>query len=101
MTIKHLDPNSHGQWIGRRWSVESTTHDGTEYVVATDAAGNFGCSCPAWKFQRKRLREKYGDDWQCKHIAAVVESLTFPGGMRGNVPQFNRENTEHVERTNS
>ncbi len=69
MGIRSIGEPTSGKWI-ERWSVESSTSAGTEYTVAVDSAGNFGCSCPAWTFQRKRLLEK-NPNWQCKHIKAV------------------------------
>ena len=47
------------RWV-RRWEVPSTTGDAT-YIVAVDAAGNWGCSCGAWVHDSKRR--------PCKHIA--------------------------------
>jgi hypothetical protein len=51
-----------GRWI-ERWSVDSDDLE-REYTVARDAAGEFGCSFPAWKFNRTRSGE-------CKHIAQI------------------------------
>lgn len=46
-------------WI-KKWDVPST--DGKrQYVVAVKDSGEYGCSCPAWKFRRK----------QCKHIRRI------------------------------
>ena len=65
-----------------RWLVKSHSCD-KEYTVSRsddDSArinfpeqyGNniWGCSCPAWKFQRKRIR-----DGICKHIREVQNSI--------------------------
>lgn len=36
-----------------------------QYVVAMDRNGDFGCSCPKWKFKRE----------ECDHIAVIRENL--------------------------
>jgi hypothetical protein len=46
-------------WL-KRWDVPSSDWKRT-YKVAIDDKGNYGCSCPAWKYQRK----------QCKHIRRI------------------------------
>ena len=55
------------KWV-ERWPVIGST--GKTYIVGLDKDGNYGCSCPVWKFQRK----------QCKHISEVKtrESLSVP-----------------------
>lgn len=50
-------PARKDRWT-RRWKVQGTGH---EWIVAIDAAGAYGCSCPVWKFRRE----------ECHHIAAV------------------------------
>jgi len=67
--IRHVGKPTTGKWI-ERWSIGSDTRD-AEYIVAVDAGGNYGCSCPAWKFQRKRMLAK-NPAWTCKHIQAVL-----------------------------
>lgn len=47
------------RWV-RRFSVASLTDPKKAYVVAVDAAGQVGCSCPAWTHDPKRRA--------CKHI---------------------------------
>jgi len=47
------------RWI-KRWQVPSFSED-KEYTVALDKDGNYGCSCPAWKFRRQ----------ECHHIKLV------------------------------
>jgi hypothetical protein len=54
------------KWI-KRWSVESFTNPDQKYNVAVDREGNHGCSCPAWRFQRKT-------NPICKHIHFVIRS---------------------------
>lgn len=49
------------RWV-RRFAVESASDPATTYTVATDAAGRWGCSCPAWVHDPLRR--------PCKHIAA-------------------------------
>lgn len=36
-----------------------------KYTVSIDADGNYGCSCPAWKFKKQ----------ECKHIIKIKENL--------------------------
>jgi len=50
------------KWI-KKWKVKSSSGDGY-YVVAVDKDGNYGCSCPVWKFRRK----------ECHHIIKVKQS---------------------------
>lgn len=47
------------RWV-KKWEVPSSTGRGS-WIVAQDEQGNYGCSCPIWKFQRK----------ECKHIAEI------------------------------
>lgn len=47
------------KWINR-WNIPSSTSDGT-WTVAMDRDGNYGCSCPVWKFRRE----------ECHHIRQV------------------------------
>jgi hypothetical protein len=50
------------KWI-RRWVVPASKAD-KFWTVAVDADGNYGCSCPVWKFRRiecKHIREIKGD----------------------------------------
>jgi len=49
--------NKKDRWK-QRWYVSS-------YTVSMDENGNFGCSCPHWKFRRE----------ECKHIREVKEEL--------------------------
>jgi len=46
-------------WI-EKWQITSPD-SGKKYIVSKDDNGEFGCSCPAWTFQRKK----------CKHIQRV------------------------------
>lgn len=58
------------KWIDR-WNVSSHTNPDKEYVVSrADDMETWGCSCPAWKFQRHRIR-----DGICKHIREVQMSI--------------------------
>jgi hypothetical protein len=45
-------------WM-KRWSIEGSKDD--VYTVAIDANGQYGCSCPHWKFRRG----------ECRHIMEV------------------------------
>jgi hypothetical protein len=49
------------KWI-KRWKVPSHSSDKV-YTVAQDATGEYGCSCPVWKFKRQ----------ECKHIKEVKD----------------------------
>ncbi len=51
------------KWV-KRWEVHSMTSDNT-YTVALDENGDYGCSCPVWRFRRQ----------QCKHIAVIKEEI--------------------------
>lgn len=44
----------------KRWNVEKSTGEGY-WVVAVTGDGEWGCSCPQWKFRRK----------ECKHIVNI------------------------------
>jgi hypothetical protein len=58
------------KWV-ERWMVHSHTNDEKEYTVScTEDRETWGCSCPAWKFQRHRIR-----DGICKHIREVQNSI--------------------------
>ena len=48
-----------GKWI-KSWNVPSSMGS-SYYVVSIDRDGNYGCSCPVWKFRRE----------ECKHIKQV------------------------------
>ena len=41
------------------------------YTVAVDAEGNYGCTCPAWKFQKGAQ----GPRRDCKHIDRIKAQL--------------------------
>ena len=47
------------KWI-KRFKVQSSSGNG-DYIVAIDREGNYGCSCPVWKFRRQ----------ECHHIKQV------------------------------
>lgn len=50
-----------GKWV-KTWEVPSSDGEKT-YKVSVDEHGNYGCSCPVWKFRRQ----------QCKHIEYVLD----------------------------
>lgn len=50
----------------KRWQIGKSTGDGY-WTVAVDKDGNYGCSCPVWKFRRDR----------CKHIQYVQANPTL------------------------
>ena len=61
----------------RKWIVPSTSRNfyvrdedkKIIYIVAETEDGKFQCSCPAWIFQRKKLR-----NGECYHIQLVKHS---------------------------
>lgn len=58
------------KWI-ERWYVRSFSNSEKEYTVSLAEDGEtFGCSCPAWTFQRHRIR-----DGICKHIRQIQSIL--------------------------
>lgn len=57
------------KWI-ERWMVHSHSCDKEYTVSCTEGRETWGCSCPAWKFQRHRIR-----DGICKHIREVQNSI--------------------------
>lgn len=72
----------------KKWRVEGS--NGNEYIVAQDEVGEFGCSCPAWKFRRI----------ECKHIkyikvnnptANMIETIAIKK------PEIRFYNIEHPE----
>jgi len=50
------------KWI-KKWKVQSSSGNGN-YIVSIDVNGNYGCSCPVWKFRRQ----------ECHHIVKVKNS---------------------------
>jgi hypothetical protein len=51
------------KWV-KRWKVPKSNGDG-DWIVAIDGDGNYGCSCPVWKFKRQ----------ECHHIRLVKLGL--------------------------
>ena len=49
------------KWV-KRWKVNGS--NGNDWTVAIDKDGNYGCSCPVWKFKRE----------ECHHILQVKEN---------------------------
>ena len=50
----------------KRWKVPKSDGDGS-WTVAIDKEGNYGCSCPAWKFQKLPFAERIA----CHHIIEI------------------------------
>ena len=60
------------RWVDR-WNVRSFTNEDKEYTVSiADDGETWGCSCPAWTFQRHRIR-----DGICKHIRQIQQIQQF------------------------
>lgn len=57
------------RWV-RRWQVRKNASD-TTYVVAMQSDGQWGCSCPAWKFGRTIPNSTVRAD--CKHISMIKQ----------------------------
>lgn len=55
---------SRDNYYQQKWTVESFTTRGKEYVVSLTRAGEWQCSCPVWKFRRQI----------CKHILAIQDN---------------------------
>jgi hypothetical protein len=62
MTQLRLFATRPDRWRDRR-RVPSTSRPGEAYTVARDAAGRWGCSCPAWTHDPTRQ--------PCKHLLAA------------------------------
>lgn len=56
-------------WV-KRWDVPGS--NGKTWTVAINMAGNYGCSCPVWKFKRR----------DCKHIDQVKAGFFCPKEYR-------------------
>ncbi len=63
--IKIMDHNSNGNWI-EFYEVQSENRPGVAYVVAKSCKGIWGCSCPAWIYQR-------GQHGDCKTYPTCAE----------------------------
>ena len=61
------------RWV-KRWRVPSSSGEG-HWIVAIDKDGNYGCSCPVWKFRRQ----------ECHHIKQVKAGGGEP--MNGGEPK--------------
>jgi hypothetical protein len=51
------------KWL-KKWNVNSHSSDKV-YVVSESENGEWGCSCPVWKFRRL----------ECKHIKEIRSNL--------------------------
>ncbi len=64
------------KWV-KRWKVEGS--NGNIWTVAIDKDGNYGCSCPIWKFKRE----------ECHHILQIKnnggEEIKVRHAQPGNV----------------
>jgi hypothetical protein len=64
------------KWV-KKWNIEGS--NGNIWTVAIDNDGNYGCSCPVWKFKRI----------ECHHIEQVrtagEKELISKAAMPGNV----------------
>jgi len=58
--------DGHDRFV-HQWTVPSETDPSKTYLVSIDDNGNFLCSCPRFKFEKKPIPLKT----PCKHILAV------------------------------
>lgn len=65
--VMKLDGYTAPGWV-EFWEVPSQSSAGTAYIVARRVLGQFGCSCPQWKFKHK----------PCKHIDIVKDFIINP-----------------------
>jgi len=56
-------------WI-TKWSVPGSK--GKTWTVAINDSGEFGCSCPVWRFKRQ----------ECKHIRKIKEQSSFLSNLK-------------------
>lgn len=76
------------KWINR-WQVGKSTGEGY-WTVAIDKDGNYGCSCPRWKFKRE----------QCHHIQAVkINPSAYETNNPVILPEIVPRNVEEVTMT--
>jgi len=79
------------KWI-KRWQVPGS--NGNVWTVAIDKDGNYGCSCPAWKFRRL----------ECRHIQHVKTCGPKPGTTteikKPDMRPYNIEHPEYDEKQN-
>jgi len=77
------------KWIDR-WYVGSFTNSEKEYTVSLAEDGKtWGCSCPAWTFQRHRIR-----DGICKHIRQI-QNLHEEDMLLKHYPKHYPDNVTH------
>lgn len=71
------------KWI-KRWDVVGSNDNA--WRVAVDKNGNYGCSCPRWKFKRE----------QCKHIQYIKKTKPTPNKtIEINKPEIRFYNIDH------
>lgn len=63
-------PGSSGRWKDL-YMVPSHSRPHVSYIVGIDGKGQWGCSCPQWKFHTPRH--------DCKHIDEVKGELRYDG----------------------
>ena len=66
--IKITEHNNNGNWV-EFYEVQSESRPGVAYVVAKSCKGTWGCSCPAWIYQK-------GDHHNCKHIQHILRQIS-------------------------
>lgn len=67
-------------WINS-WEVTGTS--GKAYTVSSNGAGTWGCTCPAWKFQKLSFEERK----PCQHILRKqVEQMQEQHAMAATSP---------------
>jgi len=59
---------------------------GNFWTVAIDRDGNYGCSCPVWKFRRL----------ECKHIIQIKEKLKRNKSLENHLIDFKNKILEEL-----
>jgi len=59
-------------WL-KQWEVESVTEPGKFYTVSMDLNRKLQCACPAWKFQKVKI--KGTERAPCKHCTFIMGQL--------------------------
>ena len=73
---------SRSKWV-KKWEVNGSNDE--IWVVSQDREGNFGCSCPVWKFKRH----------ECKHIQEIKGQLAYQRD-RGGPMGLNRDKPKYI-----
>ena len=80
-----MDQSSRSKWL-RKWKVSGS--DGKDWIVSQDKEGNFGCSCPVWRYKRQ----------ECKHIQEIKTELKYmkERGKTGNMEEHTINKPKYI-----